>query len=214
MKFIQKQHVLVKLVLYLIMVFLVGFILSIFSGFVIPTQDTISDWQFSVSFILAFIITAAAAVLSEHNVLQKQREKALATQNDLYSIEQRTENTLFQLESLMMGHMEHENEVYLTISKNETKHFPKKLRTMTQVRDSLAHYPALRSDETVMRLFSEITNSYDMLMNCKIAYNSLAAEYNSGIHKFPANLFQNTWGFTELSYFNVKEDSLIRDDEE
>lgn len=211
MKFIQKQHIVVKLVLYLIMVFVVGFILSIFSGFIIPTKDTISDWQFSVSFILAFIITAVAAVMSEHNILQKLREKALATQNDLYSIEQRTENTLYQLESLMMGQMEHENEVYLTISKNETKHFPQKLRTMTQVRESLAHYPSLRSDETVMRLFTEITNSYDMLMNCRITFNSLAADYNSGIHKFPANLFQNTWGFTELPYLNVKDDSLARD---
>lgn len=209
MNFIQRQHIFIKLLFYLVIIFVAGLFLSILMAFFIPIPDGPTDWEFSLGFLLAFIITAIGAVMSEHNALQRMREKALATKNDLISIQTRIENTLFQLESLLLHHMEHETDIYLKVSKDDSRRYPK-LRTMGEVRNSLSEFPALRSDETVMRLFNEIASSHNMLMNCKLSYNALASDYNAGIHKFPANLFQNIWGLSELPYLNAEDDTLVR----
>lgn len=210
MNFIQKQSAMIKILLYFICVFGIGFVLSIILGLLIPTPDDIADWQFSLAFVLAFLSTGVVFMTAEHNGLVALREKALACKNDIISIQSRMEDLVFQLESLMISHMEHEKDIYLKVSKNDSRRY-KKLRTLGEIRTSLTDYPHLRSDETVMKLFNEISSGHNSLLNCRLNYNSLASSYNSGIHKFPAAILRKMWKLEPLEYLNPEDDTLIKD---
>lgn len=194
---LHSRHFLVKFLVYLAAVFAGGFFLSILLGLIIPTKEEIADWQFSLAFALSFIITGILFIVTEHNALRSQREQALALCNDVSAIQTRTENVLFQLEGVMMSHMEQEAKVYLKVSKDSAQRFGR-LRTLKEISSRLVEYPQLRSDQDVLRLFDEITRCHDQLMNQKTYYNKVAAQYNAGIQKFPASLL---WKMEKLEYY-------------
>lgn len=214
MSFIQRQHSFVKFLIYLVIIFLGGFMLSIILGLILSRNDDIDDWIFTVSYILAFLVTAVIAIVTEHNALFALKERALALKKDISAVQTRAENMLFQLENLMITHMEHEKDMYLqkdiTCKKNkEAKGRKKKFNTMTEIRNSISSYPSLRSDENVARLFGEIVNCHDQLMHQKTLYNSVASQYNAGTQKVLAKIFGKSWKLEKLEYYDETPDTLV-----
>lgn len=207
MNFIQRQHSWVKFLIYLVVVFIGGFFLSVVLGLIFSKGDTIEDWVFTVAYILSFVATFFLAIVTEHNHFSTLKEHALALRKDISIVQTRTENVLFQLESLMMTHMEHEKDMYTPKDirheeERNTKGPFKKLHTMSEIRSSIRQHPSLRSDDDVMRLFDEIVKENNQLMNKKTEYNSIASQYNAQTQKMLGKIFNKSWKLERLDYYN------------
>lgn len=216
MNFIQRQHSFVKFLIYLAIIFIGGFMLSVILGLIFSGSGDVEDWVFTLSYIIAFLATAILAIVTEHNLLFTLKEQALALRKDISIAQSKTENVLFQLENLLETHMSHEKDMYIQQDQiqeknTETSGLRKKFKTMAQVRNSVREHPNLRSDQDVKRLFDEIVKCHEQLMNQKTLYNNVAAKYNAGTQKVLAKIFSKFWKLEKLNYYTEEPDILLED---
>ena len=208
--FIQRQNIFVKLILYLLALFIIGSCVVIILGVMFTeTDEEIPNWIIIISFIGSTILSLALFVGSEHNGLQKLRTRTRAIADDELSIRQHMDNLLFQLDLLLDKHMQHEKEIYLHSGQEVQREHLKKVgtkRTLEEVKSNMRSYPSLASDNEVMRLFSETVKCNDQLLRCRLDHNALAAEFNARISSFPSKFFKGMWKFEEILYFNVHDE--------
>ena len=171
-------------------------------------QPYASAWVFTAGYVLSIVIALAGGVSVENNGLHKIREQAMAMKSNINVIRGRIDNILFQLDPIVENQMNHEKEIYLKVSRNEAKKY-RHLKSLGEVKASLSAYPVLRSDETVMRLFSQIVKEYEELANAKMAYNGYASQYNAGIKSFPVVLFRALSREGALEYYEDPTDENI-----
>ncbi len=206
---LQKIPFIVKLFLYLIIIFFMG---AVFAGMISlmfePEAEEASAWVFTAGYVLSIVIALAGGVSVENNGLHKIREQAMAMKSNINVIRGRIDNILFQLDPIVENQMNHEKEIYLKVSRNEAKKY-RHLKSLGEVKASLSAYPVLRSDETVMRLFSQIVKEYEELANAKMAYNGYASQYNAGIKSFPVVLFRALSREGALEYYEDPTDENI-----
>lgn len=206
---LQKIPFIVKLFLYLIIIFFMG---AVFAGVISlmfePEAEEASAWVFTAGYVLSIVIALAGGVSVENNGLHKTREQAMAMKSNINVIRGRIDNILFQLDPIVENQMNHEKEIYLKVSRNEAKKY-RHLKSLGEVKASLSAYPVLRSDETVMRLFSQIVKEYEELANAKMAYNGYASQYNAGIKSFPVVLFRALSREGALEYYEDPTDENI-----
>ena len=206
---LQKIPFIVKLFLYLIIIFFMG---AVFAGVISlmfePEAEEASAWVFTAGYVLSIVIALAGGVSVENNGLHKIREQAMAMKSNINVIMGRIDNILFQLDPIVENQMNHEKEIYLKVSRNEAKKY-RHLKSLGEVKASLSAYPVLRSDETVMRLFSKIVKEYEELANAKMAYNGYASQYNAGIKSFPVVLFRALSREGALEYYEDPTDENI-----
>ena len=206
---LQKIPFIVKLFLYLIIIFFMG---AVFAGVISlmfePEAEEDSAWVFTAGYVLSIVIALAGGVSVENNGLHKIREQAMAMKSNINVIRGRIDNILFQLDPIVENQMNHEKEIYLKVSRNEAKKY-RHLKSLGEVKASLSAYPVLRSDETVMRLFSQIVKEYEELANAKMAYNGYASQYNAGIKSFPVVLFRALSREGALEYYEDPTDENI-----
>jgi len=195
--------------LYLIIIFFMG---AVFAGMISlmfePEAEEASAWVFTAGYVLSIVIALAGGVSVENNGLHKIREQAMAMKSNINVIRGRIDNILFQLDPIVENQMNHEKEIYLKVSRNEAKKY-RHLKSLGEVKASLSAYPVLRSDETVMRLFSQIVKEYEELANAKMAYNGYASQYNAGIKSFPVVLFRALSREGALEYYEDPTDENI-----
>lgn len=206
---LQKIPFIVKLFLYLIIIFFMG---AVFAGVISlmfePEAEEASAWVFTAGYVLSVVIALAGGVSVENNGLHKIREQAMAMKSNVKVIRERIDNILFQLDPIVENQMNHEKEIYLKVSRNEAKKY-RHLKSLGEVKASLSAYPVLRSDETVMHLFSQIVKEYEELANAKMAYNGYASQYNAGIKSFPVVLFRALSREGALEYYEDPTDENI-----
>ena len=196
---LQKMPFIVKLLLYVIVfLFLSLFIIVALSLMFEPETEEISGWVYTVGFVLSI----------ENNGLHRIREQAVAMKSNIKVIGGRIENILLQLDPVVERQMKHEEDVYLKVSRNDSKKY-RHLRSLGEVKASLSAYPMLRSDETVMKLFSQIVKEYEDLAQAKMAYNAYAAQYNSGVKSFPVCLLGSVKKEPLLDYYEDPTDEQI-----
>lgn len=206
---LQKIPFIVKLFLYLIVIFLMGAVLTgVISLMIEPDREEVSAWAYTIGYILSIVIALAGGVSVENNGLHKIYEQAAAMKSNIKVIQNRIEATLLQLDAVVEKQLEHEKEIYLKVSKNEAKKY-RHLKSLGEVKASLSVYPSLKSDETVMRLFSRIVREYEELANARMAYNGYAARYNAGIKSFPVLLFGIIKKKEPLEYYEDPADENI-----
>ena len=195
--------------MYLIIIFFMG---AVFAGVISlmfePEAEEASAWVFTAGYVLSIVIALAGGVSVENNGLHKIREQAMAMKSNINVIRGRIDNILFQLDPIVENQMNHEKEIYLKVSRNEAKKY-RHLKSLGEVKASLSAYPVLRSDETVMRLFSQIVKEYEELANAKMAYNGYASQYNAGIKSFPVVLFRALSREGALEYYEDPTDENI-----
>ena len=206
---LQKIPFIVKLFLYLIIIFFMGAVIAgVISLMFAPEAEEASAWVFTAGYVLSIVIALAGGVSVENNGLHKIREQAMAMKSNINVIRGRIDNILFQLDPIVENQMNHEKEIYLKVSRNEAKKY-RHLKSLGEVKASLSAYPVLRSDETVMRLFSQIVKEYEELANAKMAYNGYASQYNAGIKSFPVVLFRALSREGALEYYEDPTDENI-----
>ena len=202
---LQKLPFAVKLLLYVLVIFLLGtFLGAIISLIAEPNSEEVSGWCITTGYILGVVITLAGGVSVEKSALHKLYERARAMKSNVTAIQERMENVIIQMDALMYRHMEHENDVYLKISEDDVKKY-RHVKTLKDIRTSLSTYPILRSDEDIMKMFEEIAKDNDRILNAKLEYNECAQRYNAGIKSCPVSVFRGIFKMNPLEYYQNSE---------
>ena len=198
---LQKLPFAVKLLLYVLVVFAMGTILVVIVSLIAePDSEEVSGWCITTGYILGVVLTLLGGVSVEKSGLHKLYERAGAMKSNVAAIQERMENVILQMDALIDRHMEHESDVYLSVSKNDMKKF-KHVKTLKDIRSSLSNYPVLRSDEDIMKMFDEIAKDNDRILNVKLEYNECAQRYNAGINSFPVSVFRGIFKMEPLEYY-------------
>lgn len=198
---LQKLPFAVKLLLYVLVVFAMGTILVVIVSLIAePDSEEVSGWCITTGYILGVVLTLLGGVSVEKSGLHKLYERAGAMKSNVAAIQERMENVILQMDALIDRHMEHESDVYLSVSKNDMKKF-KHVKTLKDIRSSLSNYPVLRSDEDIMKMFDEIAKDNDRILNVKLEYNECAQRYNAGIKSFPVSVFRGIFKMEPLEYY-------------
>lgn len=198
---LQKLPFAVKLLLYVLVVFAMGTILVVIVSLIAePDSEEVSGWCITTGYILGVVLTLLGGVSVEKSGLHKLYERAGAMKSNVAAIQERMENVILQMNALIDRHMEHESDVYLSVSKNDMKKF-KHVKTLKDIRSSLSNYPVLRSDEDIMKMFDEIAKDNDRILNVKLEYNECAQRYNAGIKSFPVSVFRGIFKMEPLEYY-------------
>lgn len=198
---LQKLPFAVKLLLYVLVVFAMGTILVVIVSLIAePDSEEVSGWCITTGYILGVVLTLLGGVSVEKSGLHKLYERAGAMKSNVVAIQERMENVILQMDALIDRHMEHESDVYLSVSKNDMKKF-KHVKTLKDIRSSLSNYPVLRSDEDIMKMFDEIAKDNDRILNVKLEYNECAQRYNAGIKSFPVSVFRGIFKMEPLEYY-------------
>ena len=198
---LQKLPFAVKLLLYVLVVFAMGTILVVIVSLIAePDSEEVSGWCITTGYILGVVLTLLGGVSVEKSGLHKLYERAGAMKSNVAAIQERMENVILQMDALIDRHMEHESDVYLSVSKNDMKKF-KHVKTLKDIRSSLSNYPVLRSDEDIMKMFDEIAKDNERILNVKLEYNECAQRYNAGIKSFPVSVFRGIFKMEPLEYY-------------
>lgn len=198
---LQKLPFAVKLLLYVLVVFAMGTILVVIVSLIAePDSEDVLGWCITTGYILGVVLTLLGGVSVEKSGLHKLYERAGAMKSNVAAIQERMENVILQMDALIDRHMEHESDVYLSVSKNDMKKF-KHVKTLKDIRSSLSNYPVLRSDEDIMKMFDEIAKDNDRILNVKLEYNECAQRYNAGIKSFPVSVFRGIFKMEPLEYY-------------
>ena len=198
---LQKLPFAVKLLLYVLVIFAMGTILVVIVSLIAePDSEEVSGWCITTGYILGVVLTLLGGVSVEKSGLHKLYERAGAMKSNVAAIQERMENVILQMNALIDRHMEHESDVYLSVSKNDMKKF-KHVKTLKDIRSSLSNYPVIRSDEDIMKMFDEIAKDNDRSLNVKLEYNECAQRYNAGIKSFPVSVFRGIFKMEPLEYY-------------
>ena len=202
---LQKLPFAVKLLLYVLVIFVLGTFLGVIVSLIAePNSEEVSGWCIATGYILGIVITLAGGISVEKSGLHKLYERAGAMKSNVTAIQERMENVILQMDSLMYRHMEHENDVYLKISEDDAKKY-RHVKTLKDIRTSLSTYPVLRSDEDIMKMFDENAKDNDRILNVKLEYNECAQRYNAGIKSFPISVFRGMFKMEPLEYYQNSE---------
>ncbi len=69
------------------------------------------------------------------------------------------------------------------------------------------NYPQLRSNEAFLSLMDELSGTENRLAVARMRYNEIVQSYNTGIKRFPTNLYAGMMGFKEEPYYPVPEEA-------
>jgi LemA protein len=68
-------------------------------------------------------------------------------------------------------------------------------------------YPELKADANFRQLQSELSEIEDQLQLARRYYNGMAREMNTRVRSFPGNLVAAQFGFTDVSYFELGDET-------
>jgi LemA protein len=65
------------------------------------------------------------------------------------------------------------------------------------------NYPDLKSNENLMKMQEELTNTENRIAFSRQFYNDIILKFNEGIMLFPGNIVASVFGFKKHDYFEV-----------
>ncbi len=70
------------------------------------------------------------------------------------------------------------------------------------------NYPDLKASQNFMMLQEELVGTENKVAYSRQGYNNAVMTYNTSIHKFPAVIFANMFGFKEEEFFEVESEEV------
>lgn len=67
----------------------------------------------------------------------------------------------------------------------------------------MENYPDLKSNQNVMKMQEELTNTENRIAFSRQFYNDIVLRFNESIMMFPGNIVASIFGFTKQDYFEV-----------
>lgn len=165
--------------------------------------------------IVAIIAILVIWIAGTYNGLVSKREYVKTKQSDIESQLQRRADLIPNLVSTVKGYAAHEQKIIQSISDARSRMVGAKttgealsandqltqaLRGLTVI---VENYPDLKASANFRALQDELAGTENRINVARLDYNKAANEYNSSIKRFPAVIFANMFGFTEVDYFEA-----------
>lgn len=161
--------------------------------------------------IIAVIIVAIVLyIISVYNSLQQLKTQIQASIQEIGNQLKRQASLIPNLEASVKGFLKHEKDIFgmLTDARKSVTHAQEtgKVKDIDEAISQLQAVvprlsvavednPELKSNETVTKFMSELTDTADKLMYARRSVIDLSQDYNEKLVMFPSNLVANLFGF-------------------
>jgi len=160
----------------------------------------------------AVVVGVAFYVMNIYNALQRLKTQIKASIQEIGNQLKRQASLIPNLEKSVKGYLKHEKGIFqmLTDARKQVAQANKtgKVGDINKAIESIQaagaglsvaveDNPELKSDKTVEKLMSELTDTADKLMYARRTVIDLSQNYNEKLVTFPSNLVANMFGFKE-----------------
>ncbi len=173
-------------------------------------DNTESEKPMPTLIILAVIVGVALYVVSIYNALQRLKTQIAASIQEIGNQLKRQASLIPNLETAVKGFLKHEKGIFemLTAARKSVAHaqetgatadietaITKVQQMVPQLSIAVEDNPELKSDATVTKFMSELTDTADKLTYARRAVIDLSQRYNEKLVTVPSSLIANMFGF-------------------
>lgn len=167
--------------------------------------------------ILGFIAIIALWFMGNYNSMVSSKNQVEKSWSKVETQYQRRLDLIGNLVESVKGAQGQEKEVFGKIADARTRYnnastINEKAEAASQVETNIAMiprlqeaYPELKSNAQVTALMNELTKTEDGILQARDKFNETATNYNTGIQRFPKNIFANMFGFEKQKLFKSDE---------
>ncbi|MBP9819340.1 LemA family protein [Candidatus Woesebacteria bacterium] len=160
--------------------------------------------------LLVLVIGFALYAVSIYNTLQRLKTQIAASIQEIGNQLKRQASLIPNLESAVKGYLKHEKGIFQMLSdaRKSVAHaqetgnvgdiddaISKIQQVVPQLSIAVEDNPELKSDGTVTKFMSELTDTADKLSYARRAVIDLSQRYNEKLVTVPSNIVANTFGF-------------------
>ena len=169
--------------------------------------------------VFYFLIGAAAIIVVSiivlYNRLARLRNKIKQSKSGIDVFLQRRFDLIPNLVETVKGYMQHEENVFTTITELRTNYNKSKdIKSGYELNEKVIslyavaeNYPELKANETMLNLQKVLRETEDDLAASRRLYNSNVTLYNSTIQQFPMSIIAFLFGFDEAELFKADEET-------
>lgn len=166
-----------------------------------------------VGVFVGFVFMVGLWFVGNYNSLVTSRNQVEKSWSMVETQYQRRLDLIDNLVSSVKGAQGQEKEVFIKIAEARTRYNSAttddgKTAAANDIETNIAllprlqeAYPDLKSNQQVQTLMTELKGTEDGIQKSRDTYNTTANNYNTGIQRFPKNMFANTFGFTAKTLF-------------
>lgn len=163
--------------------------------------------------ILGVLALIGIWLMGNYNSLVTSRNQVEKSWSMVETQYQRRLDLIDNLVSSVKGAQGQEKEVFIKIAEARTRYNSAtsdndKTNAASDIETNIAllprlqeAYPDLRSNQQVQTLMGELKGTEDGIQKARDSYNATANNYNTGIQRFPKNMFAGMFGFEKKNLF-------------
>ena len=214
----EKENILLKLLKLIGCVILGCLLWMIIISITMPTElESEIEKNNQISMILGIITGIIIDNILTLNSINSAKQKIKESRSNIDVTLKRSTALLEKANKVVDKYITHEGETLKEISKEKLKMKStnkKKVNSAIDFQNMIESYPELKSNESIILLLNQLTESENIISNFKIKFNQMVRKYNSSINAFPGMIYKSILKWQEEEYF--KEDimsNMISDDE-
>ncbi len=167
--------------------------------------------------ILGVLVVAAIFVIGIYNGLVRKKVAADGAWSDIDVQLKRRYNLIPNLVETVKGYASHERETLESVIKaRQTAIDVSGIAGQAQAENMLSgalrqlfalseRYPDLKANQNFMQLQEELASTENKIGFARQHYNRSAAQYNTAIGVFPANMIAGRFNFDKMEYFELED---------
>lgn len=167
----------------------------------------------TTAFILGFFAIMAMWFSGNYNSLVTSRNQVEKSWSMVETQYQRRLDLIDNLVQSVKGAQKQEQEVFGKIAEARSRYLAAsndndKAQAASDIETNIAliprlqeAYPDLKSNAQVTKLMDELKGTEDVIQKARDTYNTTANNYNTGIQRFPKNIFAGMFGFEKKALF-------------
>ena len=214
----EKENILLKFLKLIACVILGCLLWMIIISIVMPTElESQIEKNNQISMILGIITGIFIDNILVFNNISSAKQRIKESRSNIDVTLKRSTALLEKANKVVDKYITHEGETLKEISKEKLKMKStnkKKVNSAIDFQNMIESYPELKSNESIILLLNQLTESENIISNFKIKFNQMVRKYNSSINAFPGMIYKSILKWQEEEYF--KEDimsNMISDDE-
>lgn len=167
------------------------------------------------SLVLVVVVLAAVYLVGAYNGLVRLRNQIQDSWRQIDVQLKRRHDLIPNLVEAVKGYMQFERETLTQVVEARAKAVgasdqAARIAAETQLTAGVGrllavmeNYPALKSDQTVLRLQEELTTTENQIAFARQAYNDVVMQLNTRVESFPTNFIADNFGFQRAEYFQA-----------
>jgi len=169
--------------------------------------------------VLGVFLVIGLWLMGNYNSLVTSRNQTEKSWSMVETQYQRRMDLIDNLVQSVKGQQTQEKEVFIKIAEARTRYNSAtsdndKTAAANDIETNVAllprlqeAYPELKSNELMKTLMSDLKGTEDGIQKVRDTYNTTANNYNTGIQRFPKNIFASMFGFEKKNLFKAESGS-------